>query len=112
MQLGHPGRTPSRPDRRPVGRFDQLVACSLFVSGYSVASYPVPRPAFRPRFTVLSSDEKLGVGLGTGLVILCSIFYQVCLCCLSVPPALLVYKCVCPSNSVYVPLTDVLTFII
>ena len=33
-----------------------------------VASYPVPRPAFR-RCLVLSSDEKLGVGLGTRLCI-------------------------------------------
>ena len=33
-----------------------------------LASYPVPRPAFR-RCLVLSSDEKLGVGLGTRLVI-------------------------------------------
>ena len=36
----------------------------------TVASFPVPRPAFRRcRFTVLSSDEKLGVGLGTRLII-------------------------------------------
>ena len=34
----------------------------------SVASFPVPRPAFRRYFIVLSSDEKLGVGLGTRLV--------------------------------------------
>ena len=42
--------------------FVYLVFCTA-----SVASFPVPRPAF-PRFTVLSSDEKLGVGLGTRLL--------------------------------------------
>ena len=38
-------------------------------SGVTLASYPVPRPAFRRCFTVLSSDEKLGVGLGTRLAL-------------------------------------------
>ena len=37
-----------------------------FAHSYVLASYPVPRPAFR-RCLVLSSDEKLGVGLGTRL---------------------------------------------
>ena len=37
----------------------------------NVASYPVPRPAFRRLQYGTASDEKLGVGLGTRLLSMC-----------------------------------------
>ena len=49
---------------------ESLFPCvPLTLNSNGVASFPVPRPAFRrlQYGTVLSSDEKLGVGLGTRL---------------------------------------------
>ena len=48
---------------------------------YSVASFPVPRPAFCHLST--ASNEKLGVGLGTRLCIVCVCVGMCAITCLA-----------------------------